>query len=202
MSATHPRPLSPDGPRESRADRARADPMAVLPLGSGRYDVVTPEHVYTVDLREGRCTCPDYRFREARCKHLRRAAIDVTRGAVPAPHERTAHCADCGTETFVLADEPDPVYCPACTLDPGDAVVDRETDDLLVVVRTAERRAAETRIPGTEHTVASYPGNDGYDSADRVVEAIYPAPADPEQIRESPPRAYAFPRARLRRAGD
>lgn len=200
MSATHPRPLRPDGPRESRADRARADPMAVLPLGAGRYDVVTPEHGYTVDLRRGTCTCPDYRFRGARCKHLRRAAIDVTRGVVPAPHERTARCADCGRETFVPTDEPAPVYCEACTLGPGDFAVDRETDDLLVVVRTTDRRARDARIPGTGYTVATYPGNDAYDPADRVVEVVYPVPADAERVRESPPRAYSFPRGRLRRA--
>jgi len=38
-----------------------------------------------VDVREGRCTCPDHEHRGARCKHLRRVAIEVTDGEVPPP---------------------------------------------------------------------------------------------------------------------
>jgi hypothetical protein len=177
--------------------------MAVVPLGSGRYDVVTEdEDVYTVRLPAGRCTCPDYRHRGARCKHLRRTALEVTRGTVPAPDQRAASCAACGAETFVHETVSDPVYCGDCTLAPGDFAVDEAADDLLVVVRTTDRRASDVEIPGTGHTVASYPGNSGYDADDVVVEAVYPVPADPDRVRSRPPRVYSFPRGRLRRAGD
>ena len=38
---------------------------------------------YRVDAREGRCTCPDYQYRDVRCKHLRRTAFAT--GARPIP---------------------------------------------------------------------------------------------------------------------
>ena len=30
---------------------------------------------YRVDVREGRCTCPDHEHRDARCKHIHRARV-------------------------------------------------------------------------------------------------------------------------------
>jgi hypothetical protein len=178
--------------------------MAVIPLGNGEYDVVTGDDrrtVYTVSLPARECTCPDSRLRDARCKHLRRVAIEITEGRVPAPGQRTAVCDGCGERLFAAADAPDPVYCRGCTLRPGETVLDRATDDLLVVVRTTDRRANAVSIPGTEYTVATYPGNDGYDPDDRVVEVVYPLPsdADPDDVAERPPRRYSFPRGRLRR---
>jgi hypothetical protein len=178
--------------------------MAVLALGGGEYDVVTAgdrRAVYTVDLPSGSCTCMDYRVRGARCKHLRRVAIDVAAGRVPGPGERVAACGACGARLHVAADAADPVYCRHCTLSPGEFVLDRETDDLLVVVRTTDRSAGETLIEGTGHTVASYPGNEAYGTADRVVEAVYPPPAsaDADAVARRPPRRYSFPRGRLRR---
>ncbi|MFB6119801.1 MAG: SWIM zinc finger family protein [Halobacteriaceae archaeon] len=196
------RALRPDDGGDSRAARARSEPMAVVPLGGGRYDVVTGDDTaYTVDVRAGRCTCPDHRHRDARCKHLRRVALDVTENRVPAPDERAAACAACGDTTFVARETAAPVYCADCTLAPGDFAVDEATDDLLAVVRTTDRRADETPIPGTGHTVASYPGNSDYEDADAVVEAVYPVPADPERVSARPPTVYSFPRGRLRRAG-
>ena len=198
---TERRALQPGADGDSRAARARSEPMAVVSLGSGLYDVVTDDDTaYTVDLRDGRCTCPDHRHRDARCKHLRRVAIDVTAGRVPAPDERAAFCGDCGEVVHAPEATPDPVYCEDCTLTPGDFVVDRESGDLLAVVQTTDRRADETTIPGTGHTVASYPGNSDYEDRDVVVEVVYPTPADPDRIRERPPRSYTFPRGRLRRA--
>jgi len=196
---TSPRlePLAPDGPRDSRAARARSEPMAVVPLGDGRYDVVVRGGAaYTVDLDAGTCTCPDHRYRSLRCKHLRRVALDVTAGRIPAPGERDADCAACGDAAFVPADDPDPVYCAACTLAPGTLVRDRERGDVLVVVETTARRASEVAVG--EHTVATHPTNDGYDPDDVVVDALYPVRgATPERLRERGVRTYAFPRGRL-----
>lgn len=42
------------------------------------YDVRTESGgEYVVDLREPACTCPDFRYRDRRCKHLRRVALEV-----------------------------------------------------------------------------------------------------------------------------
>lgn len=196
--------LSPDAGASTRAQRARSEPMAATPLGGGVYDVVTGgdgRTAYTVTVPEGRCTCPDSRIRGATCKHLRRVAIEITAGRLPAPDEREAACARCGRVVHADAAAPDPVYCEACTLRPGETVLDRETEDLVVVVRTTDRRADESPVRGTGETVSSYPGNAAYDSADRVVEVVYPPPADadPDDVAARPPRRYSFPRGRLRR---
>jgi hypothetical protein len=37
---------------------------------------------YTVDVREGRCTCPDHKHRNATCKHLRRARVSLAHDSV------------------------------------------------------------------------------------------------------------------------
>jgi len=171
--------------------------MAVVPLGGGRYDVVVRGGAaYTVDLPAGSCTCPDHTYRGSRCKHLRRVAIDVTEGRIPAPNERDADCAACGDPLFVDAAEPDPVYCETCTLQPGTFVRDRERGDLLVVVETTRRRARDVRVG--DHTVADYPTNEGYDPDDVVVDVVYPLRGvTAERLRERPVRAYAFPRGRL-----
>ncbi len=201
-ATTDRRALTPGGPRGSRAERARSEAMAVLAVGDGAYDVVTEDdHVYTVDLSAGTCTCPDYRVRGARCKHLRRVAIDVTEGRVPPPGMREATCGDCGREFFVVESTPDPAYCTDCTLRTGETAVDRESDDLVIVARTTNRRADGTPISGTEYTVASYPGNADYDPADQVIEVLYPLPRglDPDDVRPHHLRTYSFPRGRLER---
>lgn len=71
---------------EERTARALTEYMAVLPEGDGAdiYTVVGQNGgTYTVDGREGRCTCPDHEYRGARCKHLRRVALAT--GARPVP---------------------------------------------------------------------------------------------------------------------
>lgn len=201
-AATERRALTPGGPRDTRAERARSEPMAVVPVGDGYYDVVTEEdHVYTVSLPAGRCTCPDSRIRGARCKHLRRAAMDVSAGRVPPPGRREAECAECDRSFFAEEDAPDPVYCAECTLRTGEAVIDRETGDLVIVVRSTDRRAEEVPVPGTDHAVADHPTNEGYDPGEPVVEAVYPLPAgiEPDDVAARHLRRYSFPRRRLTR---
>jgi len=194
--------LAPGGPTTSRAERARSEPMAVEPLGGGRYDVVTAEnHVYTVNLPESRCTCPDSRYRGVNCKHIRRVAIDVNERRTPAPGQQERPCADCGAATFVPEDDDTLAYCPRCTLRPGTFVRDRERDDVLVVRETTSHRADETEIPDTEYTVATYPGNQAYAPNDVVVDVLYPLGSDlaPSDIDGRKLRSYAFPRGRLER---
>ncbi|OYR74477.1 hypothetical protein DJ71_19235, partial [Halorubrum sp. E3] len=62
--------------------------MTVRPLRDRRYVVETDGGTYVVALDAGTCTCPDHAIRGSRCKHLRRVAMEVTAGTVPAPDER------------------------------------------------------------------------------------------------------------------
>ena len=80
-------PLAPDVTAlEDRSARAWTEPMAVRPLGDGRYVVETArDATYVVDIEEARCSCPDHEIRGARCKHLRRVAIEITAGRLPTP---------------------------------------------------------------------------------------------------------------------
>ncbi|USZ67131.1 SWIM zinc finger family protein [Halorussus salilacus] len=188
-----------------RSQRARMERMAVTPLGGGVYEVESQSgNVYSVDLPGGRCTCPDHTFRQVRCKHLRRVAMEVNEGLVPPPGEEAVACANCGGETFVEENAPGPHFCETCWLAPGEPVVDRETGDLLVVVRTTDRRADEVEISGIGVTVADYSTNEGYRADDAVVEAMYPVPAGlgPDDLKPHHLRRYSFPRGRLARRGE
>jgi len=191
--------LAPDiSDLDQRAARAWTEPMAVTALGGGCYRVETnTDHEYTVDIPGDRCTCPDYQYRGAQCKHRRRVAIEITRGETPPPGERRADCAACGRESFVdeLAEPP---LCADCRLDPGDVVVDREADDRLIVRRIHAERADEYLIPDTNTTVADYETNAGYPGNDPVVEVVYLSDA----LRREDPTPYAFPLSRLRRVED
>jgi hypothetical protein len=176
--------------------------MAVRPFGGGVYEVESQSgNVYSVDLPGGRCTCPDHNFRGVRCKHLRRVAMEVTEGLVPPPGKEAVACENCGEETFVDETAPGPHFCETCWLEPGEAVVDRETGDLLVVVRTTDRRADEVRIGDSDTTVAEYSTNEGYRAEDVVVEAMYPVPAgvSDDDLKPHHLRRYSFPRGRLAR---
>jgi hypothetical protein len=58
--------------------------MSVLPEGGDIYTVVGENGgAYTVDGREERCTCPDHRHRDVRCKHIRRVAFATGAESVP-----------------------------------------------------------------------------------------------------------------------
>lgn len=194
----------PDEPSilDERSRRARTERMSVLALGEGLYEVGSEsDHTYLVDVEAGRCTCPDHVFRDARCKHVRRVAIEITGGRTPPPGKRAAPCGDCDRPVFVREDAPEPVYCDDHTLAPGDTVRDRETGDRLTVVDSSELRADSVRIPEADCTVADYATNTGYEPDAPVVGAVYPH-ARIARNGPVPPtiRVYTFPRTRLEKA--
>jgi|APHM01.1.fsa_nt_gi hypothetical protein len=77
---------------ETRTRRALEDPLTVLttdlkPVDEDTSIVTVTSHSgseYTVDVREGRCTCPDQKHRdpEGGCKHIRRARIALGHDSV------------------------------------------------------------------------------------------------------------------------
>jgi hypothetical protein len=181
-----------------RAMRAWVERMAVGPLGDQYVVESESGGTYVVDPVAGTCTCPDHRIRGETCKHLRRVAIEITAQRVPPPGKRRAGCGACGTETFVDRDADPPALCSACSLEPDEVVLDRETGSRLVVVEVTDRRADEVEIAATETTVAEYPTNEGYPQDDLVVEAVYVSDA----ARRDDPTRYSFPLSRLRPTDD
>lgn len=78
---------------DDRTRRALAESLSVLtprgtPVTDGDRTLVSvvshSGEEYRVDVREGRCTCPDHEHRDADCKHRRRARFALGREAVPA----------------------------------------------------------------------------------------------------------------------
>ncbi len=173
--------------------------MSVLALGDGLYEVESAsDHTYLVDLEAGRCTCPDHVFREARCKHVRRVAIEITEGRTPPPGEVAVACHDCGETCFVAEDAAAPFYCDDHAISPGDTVVDRETGDRLTVVDVSELRADAVEIGAADCTVAEYGTNENYDPDVPVVGAVYPhATVARNGVVPSSLKVYTFPRTRL-----
>ncbi|RQH00886.1 SWIM zinc finger family protein [Natrarchaeobius oligotrophus] len=182
-----------------RSRRARAEAMSVLPLGDGLYEVESASgHTYLVDLEAGRCTCPDHVFRDVRCKHVRRVAIEITEGRTPPPGELAVECRDCGGTTFVDEDAVEPFYCDDHAIEPGDTVVDRETGSRLTVVDVSDLRADAVRIREADCTVAEYGTNDEYGPDVPVVGAIYHhATVKRNGVVPSTLKVYTFPRTRL-----
>lgn len=193
-AADAPQPLAPDTSRlDGRSARAWTEPMAVRATGDGRYAVENRQgRTYTVGLDAGDCTCPDHRIRGERCKHLRRVAIEVTRGRVPAPGKVRGTCRGCGREGFVP--ENGPAYCRDCRLEPDDLATDRETGDAVVVVAVPGEPADEVEVAGTGRSVADYGTNEGYPRDDPVVEVVYPFDGD---VPFTERRHYSFPHSRL-----
>jgi predicted nucleic acid-binding Zn finger protein len=75
---------------EKRDVRALTEYMSTLPLGGSLYSVTTESGAeYIVDLLEGRCTCPDYKYNlptddgRERCKHLSRVAYATGERRIP-----------------------------------------------------------------------------------------------------------------------
>ncbi|MFB6299451.1 MAG: SWIM zinc finger family protein [Halobacteriales archaeon] len=177
---------------DDRSVRAWTERMAVTQLEDGRYTVESQSGAtYIVDLTDGRCTCPDHVIRDARCKHLRRVAIEINEGQLPPPKKRARRCAVCGMEAFV-APAASPSLCRTCRIEPGELVWDRETEDLLRVAAVTDRAAEEVHVPETEQTVAEYPTNAAYDPTDPVVKAFYPGEGSSGER-----RLYHYPISRL-----
>lgn len=181
-------------PGGGRAARAREEPMTVRALRDGRYVVETEGGTYVVDLRERSCTCPDHSIRGTRCKHLRRVAIEVTTGAIPAPEERRGVCAVCGTAILVARTEGGPHCCDRHRLVAGDLVRDRELGGLLVVDRWTGDRADDHRTE-EGRLVADYATNVAYGRHEPVVEAAYVDDVERSGLDDA--RRYAFPTSRL-----
>lgn len=65
---------------DPRTERAIIEHMTVIEEAPALFSVTTQSgSEYSVDLREGVCSCPDYRNREPEggCKHLRRTRMEV-----------------------------------------------------------------------------------------------------------------------------
>ncbi len=193
--------LPADRNLDDRSRRARLEPMSVLPLGDSLYEIESGAgHTYLVDMDAARCTCPDHVFRDARCKHIRRIAIEITEGRVPPPGRRAVVCHDCERSVFVDEDAPGPFYCEDHTLYPGDTVLDRETEDRLTVVDVSDRRADSVRIQSAGCSVAEYGTNENYDPDVPVVGAVYPhARVARNGVVPDSLKVYVFPRTRLQK---
>ncbi len=180
--------------------------MTTTALGDALYEVATErDERYLVDLDARRCSCPDHAFRDVRCKHLRRVAIEITEGRLAPPGRLPADCAVCGEELFVPEEAVDePHYCEDHALEPGAFVRDRETGDRLLVVHVSDRRADHVGIGKSAYSVATYPTNRSYDPADRVVGAVYPQSVSMTDSGPAPDslRVYSFPRSRLERLSE
>lgn len=188
--------LAPDvDSLDERSRRAWIEPMAVRPLGDGRYAVDSASGAtYVVNLRTGDCSCPDSEIRGALCKHARRVAIEINQGRVPGP-DQPIRCRACGREMALNVPDKAPRLCEDCRLAPGDLVFDRERDrdTPLLVISVTDRRADEVEIPDVERTVWEYGDNRKYSPSDPVVEVVYP-----HSVRtDRQPRRYSFPISRL-----
>lgn len=65
---------------EPRTIRAATEFMYCEEVADGLFEVTSQSgNVYTVDLREPACECPDFQHREevTECKHIRRVRIEV-----------------------------------------------------------------------------------------------------------------------------
>ncbi len=186
---------------DGRAYRARAEPMAVWALRDGRYLVDREGRTYVVDAERAACTCPDSAIRGARCKHVRRVAIEIDAGLVPAPDERERPCAVCGGRAFVAVDARGPALCARHDHDPGSLVADRETGTLLVVTEAVDRRADDAHTD-EGRLVADYDTNAAYGRHEPVFAARYvdALPAGGSRARRPDPAGprYLFPASRLR----
>ncbi|WP_135852595.1 hypothetical protein [Halorussus salinus] len=71
---------------DARDRRAAEEAMTVTPFGPAMFEVYTTDSVYRVDIRDGRCTCDDYRHREpdGGCKHIRRVLFAIGARDIPA----------------------------------------------------------------------------------------------------------------------
>ncbi len=211
MPTTHPKHTAAssmlpdkatDSPLDPRTRRARTEPMAVIGLGDGYYEVTAASgNTYLVDLEDGRCSCPDHGFRGVRCKHLRRVDLEVASGRSPPPGTLAVACFDCGERVFVDEGTSGPFYCDRHRLSAGDRVVDRETGDQLVVVDVSNLRSDAVQIGEADCSVAEYATNENYQPDEPVVGAIFPhATVATNGVIPERLKVYVYPRTRLQKA--
>ena len=163
-------------PLDERSERALSESMTVRRLPDRRYVVDTDGGTYVVDLDAVSCTCPDHAVRGARCKHLRRAALSVTAGVVPAD-DRGSH------------------LCARHAFEPGTVVSDRETGKRLVVTAVTTERADAYRTDA-DRPLADYESNAAYGAHEPAVEAVYVESLRPGTGLDDL-KTYAFPASRL-----
>jgi hypothetical protein len=78
----------------TRQDRAQAEGMVVQAIvengvATGLYEVESESgSQYTVDVEEGRCSCPDHQNRDAKCKHIQRVALEMQYAGLVEPGDR------------------------------------------------------------------------------------------------------------------
>lgn len=73
------------GTTPERVERALVDPMALTEIAPRMYQVVTlAGESYRVDVEQGACTCPDFEYHEACCKHQIRARVEYETRAIVA----------------------------------------------------------------------------------------------------------------------
>jgi len=78
-----------------------------------------------VDVREGRCTCPDHKHRDSVCYHIRRGRMAL--GVQPVPTETLAAC---DVHSHFAANAPGPVVATSDGgLVGGDSVDESDDDD-------------------------------------------------------------------------
>jgi len=95
---------------DQRDARALTECMTTLSLGGNIYSVTTESgSEYRVDAQEGRCTCPDHKHRDVRCKHIRRLAFAT--GSEPIP-------------SWVNTEAVDPLLGEHCEQTPRQAAAD------------------------------------------------------------------------------
>jgi hypothetical protein len=85
MAATETSVMSDSGV-DDRDRRAASEAMTVVGVGPAMFEVYTASDRYRVDVRDSRCTCDDYRYREPDegCKHIRRVHMAVGARDIPA----------------------------------------------------------------------------------------------------------------------
>ena len=62
---------------DERDHRALTETMFVRHDAPDLYEVRTESGDYVVDAREPACSCPDFRYRDVRCKHIRRVRFET-----------------------------------------------------------------------------------------------------------------------------
>lgn len=149
---------------EKRTRRACVESMVVHPHGGGSsmFDVYNVRgEMYTIDLRDGVCSCLDYVNREPSggCKHIRRVRLEFTLPpfeVVPAAI-RAEHTAPTDVELarrrgIDMDPEPEPVESVAIEVNPQ-----------LGEVEQAARHAVTMTDGGTVVSSADPQGSDGDD---------------------------------------